>query len=99
MSPKPSASIRAKVSDTPPGRVGEMIRTGLVGQSAAGGSCEKVNTRGVRGIARMRRCMSDPTNTAHAHDASYEFRTLIPAQPSYAFYMTRSMRAYPGVHL
>jgi hypothetical protein len=71
----------------------------LVGQSAAGAICEKLNTTAVTAIARMRRCMSDPTNTARAHDASYEFRTLIPAQPSYAFYMTRSMRAYPGVHL
>src|SRR6185369_4965315 len=102
MSAKPSANIRANVSDTPPGLVGEMIRTGLFGQSAAAAMCERFNPTAATAMARMRRCMSNSTNTARAYDASYEFLTLIPAQPSYAFFMARSismarsMCAHPG---
>src|SRR5262245_66040336 len=68
MSAKPSVSIRAKVSDTPPGLVGEMIRTGLVGQSAAAAICERLNPTAT--IAKMRRCMSNSTNTARPYKAS-----------------------------
>src|SRR5882672_9258886 len=96
MSAKPSASIRAKVSDTPPGLVGEMIRTGLVGQSAAEAICERPNPTAATAMARMRRCMSNPMNTARAYDATYEFRTLIPAQPSYALLVARSMSRRRG---
>src|SRR5437899_12140355 len=60
MSPKPSASIRANVRHTPPGLVGEMIRTGFVGQSAANAICASPTPTAATTIVRMRRFMLRP---------------------------------------
>src|SRR4051794_39987638 len=54
ISPKPLASIRAKVSDAPPGLVGEMIRTGFVGRSAANAKGDPTIPRATSAMAKMR---------------------------------------------
>src|SRR4051794_5697233 len=97
MSAKPSASMRAKVSDTPPGLVGEMIRTDFVGQSAADAICERPTaaTRTARMRGRMSNPMNEPHEPAHACDMGHESRTLISAQLSYALSTARSISKLP----
>src|SRR5215475_8049643 len=86
MSAKPSVSMRAKVSDTPPGLVGEMIRTGLVGQSAPDAICERPIPMAPTRMARMRRCMSNLMNQPVRHG---------PRVP-YAHSGTAILRAFHG---